>query len=79
MRLVGNPIRKAKSAIDARADLTRVEAGLPSPDRQVDLFCRDHRGVYALPYPCRFADDAWRNAATGEPIEAEPFGWRVCG
>ncbi len=76
MRLVGDPIRKAKTAMDARADLTLVEAGLPDADRQVELFCRDHRGVYQLPYPCRFADGAWRNAATGELIEAEAFGWR---
>lgn len=60
----------------ARANVTRIQSGLPSPDQQVELFCRDNRGVYQLPYPCRCSDGIWTNAATGEPIEAEPFGWR---
>ena len=76
MRLVGDPIRKAKSAMDARADLTLIKAALPESSRQVELFCRDHRGVYQLPYRCVFADGRWCNAATGEPIESEAFGWR---
>lgn len=42
----------------------------------VELLCEDHVGTYVLPFPCRLADDGWRNAVTGEPIEITVLGWR---
>lgn len=40
------------------------------------LLCEDHVGSYVIPFPCIRREGAWRNAATGEPIEAEVIGWR---
>jgi hypothetical protein len=48
----------------------------PAPDAWVELLCEDHVGTYLIPFLCRRADDAWRNASTGEPIEAIVIGWR---
>ena len=39
------------------------------------LLCEDHVGSYVIPFPCVRRDGAWRNATTGEPIEAEVIGW----
>ena len=40
------------------------------------LLCEDHVGSYVVPFRCNRPDGAWRNAATGEPIQAEVIGWR---
>jgi hypothetical protein len=50
----------------------------PAPDARVQLLCEDHVGTYLIPFPCQRANDAWRNAKTGEPIEATVIGWREC-
>jgi hypothetical protein len=48
----------------------------PAPDAWVELLCEDHVGTYLIPFPCRRESDAWRNARTGESIEAIVIGWR---
>ena len=53
--------------------------GAPSVDQPFEVLCEDHVGTYVIPYPCRFADGAWRNAATGDEIQATVIGWRARG
>ncbi len=49
----------------------------PAPEGlPVRLLCEDHVGTYVLPFPCRHADGAWRNARTGEAIAGTVLGWR---
>jgi len=48
----------------------------PAPDLSVQLLCEDHVGTYVVPFPCRRAEGAWRNARTGEAIDAVVVGWR---
>jgi hypothetical protein len=43
----------------------------------VELLCVDHYGTYVVPFPCRRAEDAWRNHETNEVIEAKVAGWRL--
>jgi hypothetical protein len=40
------------------------------------ILCEDHRGTYAIPFPCRRSDSGWVNEKTGELIDAEVIGWR---
>jgi hypothetical protein len=40
------------------------------------ILCEDHRGTYAIPFPCRRSQGAWLNEKTGETIDAEVIGWR---
>mgnify|MGYP001477237890 CR=1 FL=1 len=49
-----------------------ADAQGPGPLR---LLCEDHVGSYVIPFPCILRDGVWRNAATGELIEAEVIGW----
>lgn len=49
-----------------------TDAPGPGPLR---LLCEDHVGSYVIPFPCVRREGAWRNAATGEAIEAEVIGW----
>jgi hypothetical protein len=48
----------------------------PAPGIPVEVLCQDHVGTYVLPFPCTWADGAWRNAGTGERIESDVIGWR---
>lgn len=43
---------------------------------RVPLLCEDHNGTYVLPFPCRWADGAWRSTTTGSRIEVNVVGWR---
>ena len=52
------------------------EGGEPPAGEPVELLCEDHVGTYVLPFPCRWMDGAWRNFASGQPIEARVVGWR---
>ncbi len=54
-----------------------ITEGAPAADRSFEVLCEDHVGTYLIPYPCRWADGAWRNVATGGEIEATVIGWRV--
>jgi hypothetical protein len=42
----------------------------------LELLCEDHNGTYLLPFPCQFTAGEWRNAASGELVEAQVVGWR---
>lgn len=47
----------------------------PPPGTQVRSLCEDHNGTYLLRFPCMRADDVWKNATTGETLEATVVGW----
>jgi hypothetical protein len=49
----------------------------PGSDIALELLCEDHRGTYALPFPCRHTGGEWFNQTTGEVLESEIVGWRV--
>ena len=51
--------------------------GDPGPGTAVQVLCEDHSGTYQLPFPCLFADGIWRNAQTGDLVEATVVGWRL--
>jgi hypothetical protein len=46
-------------------------------DGPVQVLCEDKRGTYVPPFACRWGDNVWLNAVTGEPITAEVIGWRL--
>jgi hypothetical protein len=56
--------------------LSEFNGGPPPADRPLQLLCEDHNGPYVLPYPCQWHDEAWRNCASSEAIEANVVGWR---
>jgi hypothetical protein len=49
----------------------------PPTSTSIELLCEDHNGTYALPYPCRWTEGAWRNSATGDTIAVSVVGWRM--
>ena len=49
----------------------------PGAPWDVELLCRDSRGVYVLPFPGRRINAAWVNARTNETLEVEVLGWRL--
>ncbi len=51
----------------------------PAASATLELLCEDHNGTYVLPFPCRMAGGEWRNARSGELIEAQAIGWRDWG
>jgi hypothetical protein len=53
-----------------------ITDGWPSPGLQVQALAEDHVGTYALPFPCERVDEGWRNATTGEAVQARIIGWR---
>jgi hypothetical protein len=46
-------------------------SGLP-----VQVMAEDHVGTYILPFPCEGIHGEWRNATTGEIVQARILGWR---
>jgi hypothetical protein len=48
------------------------EGGVP-----FEILCEDHNGTYLLPFLCHWTVGEWRNAATGEAIDARVIGWRM--
>jgi hypothetical protein len=52
-----------------------VHDGEPPVDQPLQVLCEDHIGTYVVPFPCRWSGD-WKNAETGERIEAMVIGWR---
>ena len=57
-------------------------AEFPNPiDREsggpFEILCEDHNGTYLLPFLCHWTVSEWRNAATGEAIDARVIGWRM--
>jgi hypothetical protein len=57
-----------------RLDEFRQDA--PPAKQPAELLCEDHCGTYALPFPCEWSGSKWRNATTGELIDASVVGWR---
>jgi hypothetical protein len=51
--------------------------GTPPQAVPVQVLCEDKSGTYLLPFPCVHADGQWRNAVTGDLVEAEVIGWRL--
>ena len=51
--------------------------GAPPADQPLEVLCEDHVGTYLIPFPCRWTDGDWTNAASGERIEATVIGWRA--
>jgi hypothetical protein len=51
--------------------------GDPEPHQSVQVLCEDHSGTYQLPFACKFAEGEWRNADTGDAVEARVVGWRL--
>ena len=49
----------------------------PGAPWDVELLCRDARGVYVLPFPGRRLNANWINARTNETLEVEVLGWRL--
>lgn len=50
--------------------------GTPLPAESVQVLCEDKSGTYLLPFVCVHADGRWRNAVTGDLVEAAVIGWR---
>ena len=50
--------------------------GAPPPAETVQVLCEDKSGTYLLPFVCVHADGQWRNAGTGDLVEAQVIGWR---
>jgi hypothetical protein len=40
------------------------------------FFVRTNVGTYVVPFPCRWNSGDWKNAETGDRIEAMVIGWR---
>ncbi len=59
---------------------TRLEGfitdGSPGSGLQVQALAEDHVGTYVLPFPCERINGEWRNATTGEVVQARVIGWR---
>ena len=73
---LGSPkSRAAKASRQQRLD-DFGEEGEPPTGEPIELLCEDHVGTYVIPFPCEWADGAWRNVKSGQPIEARVVGWR---
>ena len=60
--------------------LETFNSGAKPPDSTpVEVLCEDKSGTYTTPFACRWLDDAWRNADTGDIISATVLGWRPYG
>jgi len=44
--------------------------GYPGSGLQVQVMAKDHVGIYILPFPCERINGEWRNATTGEAVQA---------
>jgi hypothetical protein len=51
--------------------------GFPPSAESVQVLCEDKSGTYLLPFLCMHAEGQWRNAETGDLVEARIVGWRV--
>jgi len=50
--------------------------GYPRSGLPVQVLAEDHVGTYILPFPCERINGEWRNATTGEVVQARILGWR---
>ena len=51
--------------------------GYPGSGLEVQALAEDHVGTYILPFPCQHINGEWRNAITGEVVQASILGWRA--
>ena len=51
----------------------------PEDGAIVYVLAVDDRGQYVIPSPVVFRGDSWRNARTGEELDAFIVGWRPAG
>lgn len=58
-----------------QARIAEFKCDPPIEDKPVRILCEEHIGTYAVPFPCVYRQGMWRNAGTGEPIEADVIGW----
>ena len=42
----------------------------PGSSLPVQVLAEDHVGIYTLPFPCERINGEWRNATTGEAVQA---------
>ena len=49
---------------------------VPEEGAIVQVLAADKRGQYLVQFPVMFRDDCWRNAHTGEELDAFIVGWR---
>jgi hypothetical protein len=50
--------------------------GEPPPEVALEVLCEDRSGTYQLPFACVCVNGHWRNADTGDLVEASVIGWR---
>lgn len=50
---------------------------IPPTTEPVQVLCEDKSGTYLLPFVCVHADGQWRNAGTGDLVQARVIGWRL--
>jgi len=53
-----------------------IHDGEPPVDRPLQVLCEDHVGTYVVPFLCRWNSGDWKNAETGDRIEAMVIGWQ---
>jgi hypothetical protein len=51
--------------------------GAPPPAVPVQVLCEDKSGTYLLPFLCVQSGEQWRNAETGDLVDALVVGWRL--
>jgi hypothetical protein len=51
--------------------------GYPGSGLEVQALAEDHVGTYILPFPCQHINGEWRNAITGEVVQASILGREV--
>jgi len=49
----------------------------PPLTQAVEVLCEDKSGTYLLPFACVHTEGQWRNAVTGDLLEAHVVGWRL--
>ena len=54
-----------------------IHDGEPPVDQPLEILCEDHVGTYVVPFLCRWSSGDWKNAETGDRIEAVVIGWRT--
>lgn len=57
--------------------LAEFNAESPPLAQPVQVLCEDKSGTYLLPFVCVHTEGQWRNAVTGDLVEAHVVGWRL--
>ena len=68
--------------VKAQADISINDGGMWNPiasapfGRNLELAVIDEDGLHALVFPCRKAQEGWRDAVTGVRVDIRPTHWR---